>query len=114
MDKQNEGYRGVDPISKEVWDNSTRGFNYDELKTAKSIASKNNMYLKEFVPYSSGGSSRSTGRSSGAGSNRVARIDYGNVKSLQTAKLVKPKKVKIVNKKVKNGTIKVLKGKIKI
>lgn len=122
--KRSEDYRvwtnkmraieGVDPISKEVWDNSTRGFNYDELKTAKSIASKNNMYLKEFVPYSSGGSSRSTGRSSGAGSNRVARIDYGNVKSLQTAKLVKPKKVKIVNKKVKNGTIKVLKGKIKI
>lgn len=122
--KRSEDYRvwtnkmraieGVDPISKEVWDNSTRGFNYDELKTAKSIAAKNNAYLKEFTPYSSGGSSRSTGRSSGAGSNRVARVDYGNVKSLQTAKLVKPKKVKIVNKKAKNGTIKVSKGKIKI
>lgn len=79
---------GAEPISQEVWDNATYGYNDDEMSVAKRIAAENGMYLKQF-----GGS--------GYGSNGGTFIRNGDFAEIKAAP-------KPTISKAKSGTIKVI------
>lgn len=91
---------GAEPISKEVWDNATYGYNDDELSVAKRIAAKNGMYLK-----SSGGSGSNNpfnyAKSGDFGSKRALNIPSVKIKvaKVKVAKKYAPKTVKIQRNK---------------
>lgn len=87
---------GATPITKEVWDNATYGYNDDEMSVAKRIAAKNNAYVK------------SLGGSGNGGSVGIRNADFGQARAADIGSVkIKGNTVKVARKKKQIAKVKI-------